>query len=98
LVISATAHKVREGDGLMPTTAQRPTTSQLLTVSQVAELLNVSIRLVWLLAQEGNLRPVRIRTCTRWRRADVVRYINTLTAPQISVAAEPERTVASARR
>jgi excisionase family DNA binding protein len=52
---------------------------ELLTVNQVAELLGISPRLVWLLAKQGTLPPVRIRRCTRWRRADVLAFIDQLT-------------------
>jgi excisionase family DNA binding protein len=55
---------------------------ELLTVNQVAELLGVSARMVWLLAAQSKLAPVRIRRCTRWRRADVLCYIDRLSAPQ----------------
>jgi predicted DNA-binding transcriptional regulator AlpA len=51
---------------------------ELLTVSEVAELLAISPRLVWLLAEQGQLLPVHIRRCTRWRRADVLSYIDRL--------------------
>jgi len=63
----------------MPTPVPIPLSPELLTVEQVAELLGVSSRLVWKLAKEGELAPpVRIRSCTRWRRADVMRYIDQL--------------------
>jgi excisionase family DNA binding protein len=68
----------------MPTAVSRPPplSPELLTVKQVAELLGVSQRLIWLLAEQDKLHPVRIRRCTRWRRADVLRYIDQLSAPQ----------------
>jgi excisionase family DNA binding protein len=55
---------------------------ELLTVNQVAELLSVSPRLVWLLATQNKLPPVRIRRCTRWRRTDVLHYLDRPAAPQ----------------
>ena len=55
-------------------------TRELLTVRQAAELLNVSSRLIWLLTKQGALTPVRIRRCTRWRRADLLAYLDRLTA------------------
>lgn len=83
------------------TSPQQHGSPELLTVSQVAELLGVSPRLVWLLAEQHELPPVRIRRCTRWRRADVLRYIDGLATPQPDKhpdAADQERTVANARR
>lgn len=55
-----------------------PIPPELLTDVQVSALLGISRRLVWTLAEQGALPPVRIRTCTRWRRADVLRYIDGL--------------------
>lgn len=55
-------------------------TRELLTVREAAELLNVSSRLIWLLTKQGELTPVRIRRCTRWRRADLLAYLDQLTA------------------
>jgi len=74
----------------MPSAVPRPVSPELLTVAQVAELLGVSSRLVWLLAEQGKLPPVRIRRCTRWRRADVLRYIDQLAAPQAAREATRE--------
>ena len=63
---------------------------ELLTATQAAELLGVSPRLVWVLAGDGELSPVRIRRCTRWRRADVLRYIDRLSAAHTSPEAGRE--------
>jgi excisionase family DNA binding protein len=63
---------------------------ELLTVNQVAKLLGVSPRLVWILAAEGNLPSVRIRRCTRWRRVDVVHFIERLAVPQTAQEAGRE--------
>ncbi len=57
---------------------------ELLTARQTAELLGVSLRLVWLLAAKGDLPAVRIRRCTRWRRADILAFVDRLSASQIS--------------
>jgi hypothetical protein len=46
--------------------------------------------LVWVLAEEGELPPVRIRRCTRWRRADVLAYIDRLAAPQPTAGVDRE--------
>jgi excisionase family DNA binding protein len=64
----------------MPDTAARPPSlsPELLTANQVAELLGVSPRTVCRLDEEGALPAVHIRSCTRWRRADVLRYIERL--------------------
>jgi excisionase family DNA binding protein len=64
--------------------------SELLTVNQVAVLLGVSPRLVWLLAAQGDLPSVRIRRCTRWRRGDVLLFIDQLPTPQITEEAGRE--------
>jgi hypothetical protein len=57
-----------------------PLIPELLTVRQTAGLLNVCERIVWLLAKQRILPPVRIRGCTRWRRSDVMQYIANLAA------------------
>jgi hypothetical protein len=63
-----------------------PTSAEFLTVTQVAELLQVSVRQVWYLSRDGGLTPARLirrgnkRGPTRWRRADVLRYVDRLTA------------------
>lgn len=63
----------------MPVILNHPSISpELLTDKQTAALLSVSRRLVWILAKQGDLKPVRFRGCTRWRRTDVLRYINGL--------------------
>lgn len=56
---------------------------ELLSASQVAALLSISSRLVWLLAAQGKLRPVRIRRCTRWRRRDILRFIDRLASSSV---------------
>jgi len=48
----------------------------LLTVADVAALLGVSPRSVWRMVQTGECpAPLRLRGCTRWRRAEVERWI-----------------------
>ncbi len=66
----------------MPCEASRPPAppAELLTFGQVAQLLCVSVSLVRLLAAKGELRPVHVRGCTRWRRRDVARYVDQLAA------------------
>jgi predicted DNA-binding transcriptional regulator AlpA len=69
----------------MPSTlsVSPPLPPELLTAPQVAALLGVSPRLVWRLAERGELpRPLHIRRCSRWRRADVLSYIERLAATQ----------------
>jgi len=51
---------------------------ELLTAKQTAELLSISIRTVWELARQNKLRPIRIRRCTRWRRSDVIQFVDGL--------------------
>ncbi len=70
----------------MPTATQPPLTPELLKVGQVAELLGVSAMTVWNLAKRGDLTPVRFLRCTRWRRADVERYIDGLSTSEASDA------------
>lgn len=55
-----------------------PTAPELLTADQAGQLLGVSARTIWALAKDGTLRPVRVRSCTRWRRADVLGYVDGL--------------------
>jgi excisionase family DNA binding protein len=55
---------------------------KLLTVSQVAELLSVSIRQVWHLARRGVLRPVYVGSRTRWLRKDIVQYRKHISVPR----------------
>jgi excisionase family DNA binding protein len=62
-------------------------TPELLTVRQVAEILGVSLGFIWKLARQGDLRPVRLRGCTRWRRADILRFIDSLPTDQDKEAA-----------
>jgi predicted DNA-binding transcriptional regulator AlpA len=76
----------------MPATVPRSPSlpPELLTVNQVAELLGISPRLVWRLAELGDLIPVHIRSCTRWRRAELMRYIDRLAAEQTAEEAGRE--------
>jgi predicted DNA-binding transcriptional regulator AlpA len=53
---------------------------ELLNANQAAEMLGISCRLLWYLAEQNKLPPVRINRCTRWRRADILRYIERLAA------------------
>ncbi len=59
---------------------------ELLTDKQVSGLLGVCLSIVWRLARQGELLPVRIGRCTRWRRADVQRYIDSLPIRESEVA------------
>ena len=52
----------------------------LLRVDQVAEKLGISKRTVWRLASSGKLsRPVAIGRSSRWKPADVERFVANLT-------------------
>lgn len=51
---------------------------ELLTVRQTAAMLAICVRRVWQLAKTRRLVPVRIGTSTRWRRADILAYIDQL--------------------
>ena len=44
-----------------------------LTAKGVAEILSTSVRTVWRLAKTGQLKPVRIAGCTRFRLEDIAR-------------------------
>ena len=63
------------------TSGPRAPTAELFTVGEVAQVLNVCVRTVWTLAKR-ELRPVRVRGCTRWRRQDVAAYISQLAQKQ----------------
>ena len=50
--------------------------STLLSVKQVSKLIGVSPRTVWRLLSAGELiEPVRMRGNTRWRRAELQKWI-----------------------
>jgi excisionase family DNA binding protein len=51
------------------------TEERLLSAKDVAELLNVSQRMVQKIAQQGELAPVRIGDLLRFRPTDVKNYI-----------------------
>ena len=57
-----------------------PRIGRSVSLDHAAQMLGVSRRTIWLLAKQGELRPVHIRSCARWRRADVLRYIDRLDA------------------
>lgn len=62
----------------MPTNVETSRSDQaaLLCVNQVAALLQVSVRSVWRLRSAGELiEPVQIGGNTRWRRAELERWI-----------------------
>jgi excisionase family DNA binding protein len=58
----------------------RNSEAELLTSQQVANRLAVSVRTLWRLVACGKFpQPVRYnRKLVRWKRADVVRYIESL--------------------
>lgn len=48
----------------------------LLSADQVAKLMQISIRTVWRLLSSGELiKPVRMGGNTRWRRAELEKWI-----------------------
>jgi predicted DNA-binding transcriptional regulator AlpA len=56
-------------------------------VLEVADLLSVSESTVWGLARDRELVPIRLRQrVTRWRRADVLGYLDRLTRKAEGVA------------
>lgn len=53
--------------------------SLLLSARQVAALLNVSPATIWRLRDQGLLPPsVKVGSCVRWRRGDILRYVQGL--------------------
>lgn len=56
----------------------------LLDISQVAALLNVSVRMVEHLISRGELSSVRVGRCRRMTRSAVVDYVNQLVDEQLS--------------
>lgn len=52
---------------------------ELLTVEQVAQLTTLGVRTVWSLVSEGSFpRPVKIGRATRWRRSQVMAWVDSL--------------------
>jgi hypothetical protein len=65
----------------MPATISKPSaliTPELLNLTQTAAMLSVCERTVLNLGDR--LPPVKLRRCTRWRRADVLKFIEQLDA------------------
>ena len=58
--------------------------AQLIKVAEVAQIAAISPRTLWRLVSEGKFpQPVRIGSCTRWRLAEIERWIvNGCTDPQ----------------
>jgi predicted DNA-binding transcriptional regulator AlpA len=53
--------------------------SELLTAKGMSTLLNISVRQVWKLSSSGKLpKPVHIGASARWRRKEVMLFIDTL--------------------
>ena len=67
-VILRTSFLISEG-------GDRVTEERFLSAKEVAELLNVSQRMVQKIAQQGDLAPVRIGDLLRFRPTDVESYI-----------------------
>jgi excisionase family DNA binding protein len=62
-----------------PTTfpAPPPAGQELLTTDELARLLGVTTRRVWLLRGAGNLpAPVRLGPLVRWRRSTIDRWLS----------------------
>jgi len=55
-----------------------PGSDRLLKVQEVAKYLGVSIRTVWTMRATGDLPAYKVGHLTRWRQADVYRYMNNL--------------------
>ena len=51
-------------------------TADLLTVKTAAEMLQVSVRTIWRMFNDGQLTPVRFRRCTRARMSEVLQILN----------------------
>jgi hypothetical protein len=67
-----------------------PLLPELLTSRQVAQLLNICVRLVWKLAKQDLLKPIHVASCARWRRQDVLAYIDRLSTPQTAEGVKHE--------
>jgi excisionase family DNA binding protein len=65
---------------MMVASPERTAGPDLLTSQQVAERLAVSVRTLWRLVAAGKVpQPVRYnRKLVRWKNAEVVRYVETL--------------------
>ena len=52
---------------------------ELLTVEQVSQFVGLGVRTVWSKVSAGEFpRPVRIGRATRWRRSEILRWIDAL--------------------
>ena len=59
-----------------PNTIETP---ELLTTAGLAQLMKVSLRTVQRLAKDADFpRPLRIRGCVRWDKAEVTAYLESL--------------------
>jgi excisionase family DNA binding protein len=61
----------------MPTIGANDPMELLITVDEVAAMLSLSPRTVWRRSSTGELpAPVRIGGSVRWRRSDIVQWVN----------------------
>ena len=52
---------------------------ELLMVEQVAQMVGLGIRTIWSKVSAGEFpRPVRIGRATRWRRSEILQWIDAL--------------------
>jgi len=63
------------------------TSALLLSTAETARLLGVSRQTLWRMSKSGELRPVKVRTGTRYRRADVDKYVACLSSDHTQDAA-----------
>jgi predicted DNA-binding transcriptional regulator AlpA len=58
-----------------------PVVAELLTVQQVAQMTSLGVRTIWGMVATGEVpKPVKITaSLTRWKRGDVMAWINSLT-------------------
>ena len=59
----------------MKTQADSPIQSLFVNDKDAAKLLGVSRRTVWRMESDGQLKAVRIRGCTRFVRAEIMRWL-----------------------
>lgn len=60
-----------------PSALQPAGSPLLLSAPRLAELLGVSVRMVWVMNQDGTLGPlpIRLRGATRWKAEEVARWV-----------------------
>lgn len=50
-------------------------TCSLMTAKEVCSMLNISTATLWRLCNDGDLRVIKVAGCSRYRRADVEKFL-----------------------